>query len=97
MHPTGLDVVSVEPADGKGAEELSLAGEPLDRSNAGRAVCPGVHALIDPQPRSLVELRDRGRQTGDDELFEERLLQISERPLDLALAFRVTGLTRIFQ
>jgi hypothetical protein len=41
---------------------------------------------------AAVKLVDRVGHTGHDELFEERLLQIPERTLDLALALRVAGL-----
>lgn len=95
MHTPGLDVVGVEPTSRQRPEEASLYVEPLGRSHSGAAVLAGVHTLVDPQPPTIVELVDRRRHTGDDELLEERLLQITERPLDLALAFRVAGLARL--
>lgn len=95
VHPPGLDVVGVEPASGQRLQEASLDVEPFGWRDSGRTVRAGMHPIRDPQPRSLVELLDRVGQTRDDELLEERLLQVPERPLDLAFAFRVTGLTRL--
>ena len=52
-----------------------------------------VTTVGDRQLAAPVELVDRVGDTGHDQLLEERLLQVPERPLDLALAFGVTGLT----
>lgn len=81
MRTPGLHAVGVEASGRQRCEGLALDLEAFARSDAGAAMGPGVHALIDPELRPGVEVADRAGQTGHDELFEERLLQILERAL----------------
>ena len=92
MHPAGLDVVGVEPARRQRPQEAVLGREPLGRFDTGRAVPAVMHPFVDPQPCPPVQRVEIVGDAGDDELLEEALGQVTERSLDLALAFRVTGL-----
>ncbi len=53
-----------------------------------------MHAAIQPLLSTMVQLIDIAGHASDVELLEERLLERSERPLNLPFAFRVAGLTR---
>ena len=67
---------------------------PLGRGDAGRPGRHGMHTLLEPRRSPAVELIDRGGDAVDLDLWGNRLLQLTERPLDLALALGVTGLAR---
>ena len=93
MHPAHLDVVGVEPPPRQRRQEAVLGREPFDRRHTGRRDAHRMHPLVEPEPGPPVQLVEIGGDAVEFDLGQERLLQLTERSLDLAFAFRVTGLT----
>ena len=93
VHPAGLDVVGVEPHPRQRRQERPLdraAARPVvHRSPATRTGCTRSSSHVPGAPVQLVEI---GGDAVELDLGQERLLQLAERPLDLALAFRVPAL-----
>ncbi len=94
VDPAGLDVVGVEPDPRQRRQELPLHLGALGRGDAGRPGRHCVHALVEPDLRSGVELVAVGGDAVELDLGQERLVQLTEGTLDLALALGVTGLAR---
>lgn len=85
MDPAGLDVAGGEALRRQRAEELANI-EANGGRNSGASMRP-VMDLVDPAPGPAVDLVDAVGHARDEDLLEERLLQITKRPLDLALRF----------
>ncbi len=94
VHTAGLDVVGVEPVDGQRRQERPLGHGPVGGADAGRSRLDRMHVRVQPHRGAPVELIERSRYAVGFELRQQGGLELTERPLDLALALRVTGLAR---
>ncbi len=77
---------------GNGDEEVAFDLQARRRRLTGRTRLDGVHTLGEPHLRAPVQIGEIDRDAVGFDLGQERLLELAERSLDLALAFGVAGL-----